>query len=274
MGKIFTWDEVENGKIPQQSDFLSVATHMRESLNASAGIVGGVLCGSVLYGATTQRSDIDCVIVYDPMQRREVIQTLQYLRSSAACVYVPIEFIPVDMSIAPTPLHSIGPSFAAHLHYAVVNGGLIKKNPLPLFMIGSDHTSDEEDVRGYLRNKFRRFEKDTVCLSMMTESDLCRFLQKILEVAMHIARKILWVNHVPMSNDSKQEVIKRYPDISTAREYELFFDLVRADDSYAAELARQLKYINPIGYCFAINEIKNRVRSALEFIKLSALRVA
>ena len=176
------------------------------------------------------------------------------------------------MSIAPTPLHSIGPSFAAHLQYAVCHGGLIKKNPLPLFAL--DHISDTEDVYGYLRNKLRRFEKETVNLPTMTESDRYRFLQKILEAAMHIARKVLWLNRVPMPNDSKQEVIRWYPGISTPREYQLFLDLVLADNSYTAELARQMECLNPLGYRYMIDEVQNRARSALEFIKLNGARLA
>lgn len=272
MGKIFSWDDIERGRIPQQSDFPCVAECIRNNLEVAAGIIGGVLCGSVLYGGHNQRSDVDCVVVYDPTRRREITSLLQSVRKAAANIYVPVEFIPIDGSIAPTSFHSIGPSFAAHLQYAVHHGGLIKKNPLPLFMLG--HIDDTEDVRGYLRNKLRRFEKDTVALPTMAESDLYRFLQKILEVAMHIARKTLWLNRVPMPNDSKLEVVKYYPRISTSREYELFVGLVRTDNSYTAELACQLQHVDPIGYSCVINKIRNRVESALEFIKLNGLRLA
>lgn len=272
MGRVFSWDDIVRGRVPQESDFPYMAQHVKTALEDAPGIVGGILCGSILYGNHTSRSDIDCVVVYDPTRWREVRSLLQYLRSAAANRYVPMEFIPIDASIAPTPLHSLGPSFGAHLQYAASHGGLIKKHLLDSFSYA--HTNDREDARGYIRNKIRRFEKCVVEIPLMTESELCRFFQKILEVATHIARKMLWLNRVPLLDDSKPEVIKHYPRISTPREYELFLGLLRTDDSYTAELACQLHRIDPTGYTYVIEEIQSRVENALEFAKLNGLRLA
>lgn len=272
MGKVFSWNEVECRMIPHQSDFSSTVEQVRKRLEAADGIIGAILCGSILYGDHNQRSDIDCVVVYDPTQRREVTHALRSVRKDAAHLYVPIEFIPIDASIAPTSLHSIGLSFATHLQYAIHMGGVIKKNPLPLFMF--DHVSIEEDARGYLRNKFRRFEKSAVEMPTMTESDLHRFLQKILEAPAHIARKILWLKKIPMADDSRREVIKHYSDIASPQEYRLFLYFIQADNRYTAELLTQLHEPDQRRYGLHLEEIKNLVWVAIEFIKLNALRLA
>lgn len=271
MGKVFSWQEIEEGKIPQPQDFATVVKKIRQELEAADGVIGGILCGSTLWNSCNQRSDIDCVMVYDPEKRREVVDVLRGINQAAADHHVPAEIIPLDLHIVMTPLHHIGLSFAVHLRYATENGGLIKENPLPLFVF--DDASVVEDVRGYLRSKLRRLEKGVSALPAMEVAELHRFLQKVLEAPVHVARKILWWRKVETADDSKQTVMRHYPDIASAQEHELFAKVTTADSEYTTELLAQLQCPDKVRYSRAIEEIENLVWDTLEFVRLNALRL-
>ena len=271
MGKVFSWSEIEERKIPQPSDFTTVVSRIRQDLEATDGVIGGILCGSILWNNCNQRSDIDCVVVYNPAKRREVVDVLRGINQAAADHHVPAEMIPLDLHIARTPLHHIGLSFAVHLRYATENGGLIKENPLPLFVF--DGASVVEDVRGYLRNKLRRLEKGVSALPTMEVAELHRFLQKVLEAPVHVARKILWWQKVETPDDAKRTVMRHYPDIANTQERELFAKITTADSQYTTELLAQLQSFNENRYSETIEEVKDLAWDTLEFVRLNALRL-
>ncbi len=271
VGKVFSWNEVGEKKIPQLLDFTTIVNKIRQDLEAADGVVGGILCGSILWNSYNQRSDIDCVVVYDPAKRREVFDALRGINQAAADRHVPAEMIPLDLHIAGTPLHHIGLSFAAHLRYAAENGGLIKENPLPLLVF--DDANGIEDVRGYLRNKLRRLEKGLSALPTMEVAELHRFLQKVLEAPVHVARKILWWQKVETPDDAKRTVMRHYPDIANAQERDLFAKITAADSEYTTELLAQLQHPNEGRYSRAIEEIKDLAWDTLEFVRLNALRL-
>ena len=271
MGKVFSWQEIEEGKIPQPQDFTIIVKKIRQELEATDGVIGGILCGSILWNSCNQRSDIDCVVVYDPEKRREVVEILRGINQTAANLHVPAELIPLDLHIAGTPLHHIGLSFAVHLRYATGNGGLIKENPLPLFVF--DDASVVEDVRGYLRNKLRRLEKGVSALPTMEVVELHRFLQKVLEAPVHVARKILWWQKVETPDDAKRTVMRHYPDIANTQERELFAKITAADSQYTIELLAQLQNPNKNRYSETIEEVKDLTWDTLEFVRLNAFRL-
>lgn len=271
MGKVFSWNEIEERKIPQPQDFETVVSKIRQELGVADGVIGGILCGSILWNSCNQRSDIDCVVVYDHTKRREVVEVLRGINQVAADLHVPTELIPLDLHIARTPLHHIGLSFAVHLRYATENGGLIKTNPLPLFAF--DDAGVVDDVRGYLRNKLRRLEKGLSALPAMESAELHRFLQKVLEAPVHVARKILWWQKVETPDDAKRTVIRYYPDIASAQERELFAKITAADSQYTTELLAQLQNPDKSRYSEAIEEVKDLAWNTLEFVRLNALRL-
>lgn len=271
MGKVFSWREIEEGKIPQPQDFAIVVSKIRQKLEAADGVIGGILCGSILWNSCNQRSDIDCVVVYEPRARREVVEVLRGINQAAADLHVPAEMIPLDIHIARTPLHHIGLSFAVHLRYATENGGLIKANPLPFFTFNDASVVD--DVRGYLRNKLRRLEKGVSALPTMENAELHRFLQKVLEAPVHVARKILWWQRVETPDDAKRTVMRYYPDIASAQERELFAKITVTDSQYTTELLAQLQNPDKVRYSQAIEKVKDLAWDTLEFVRLNALRL-
>ena len=271
MGKVFSWDEIKKGKIPQPSDFTTIVSRIRQDLGVTDGVIGGILCGSILWNSCNQRSDIDCVVVYDPVKRRKVVDVLRGINQAAANRHVPAELIPLDLHIAKTPLHHIGLSFAVHLRYAAENGGLIKENPLPFFVF--DDASIVEDVRSYLRNKLRRLEKGLGALPTMEVAELHRFLQKVLEAPVHVARKILWWQKVETPDDAKRTIMRYYPNIANAQERDIFAKITTTDSKYTTELLAQIQHPDEDQYSRVIEEIKDLVWDTLEFVRLNALRL-
>jgi len=272
MGKVFSWSEIVEGKVPEQQSFANVAKTVRRELKSADGVVGGIICGSILWNNWSKRSDLDCVVVYDPEKRRDVVMTLQEINRFATGLYVPVEMIPLDTSIIKTPMHHIRYSFMVHLRHAIENGGLIKEDLLALFSF--DGITAIEDVCGYVRNKLRTVEKGANLLPTMSDPDRCRFLQKVLEAPMHIARKMLWLEGVELLDDRKQTVAQHYATVAGAREHELFEKVLAVDERYTAELHSQLQHPARDRYLRAIEEIQELVWDTLEFVRLNAFRLA
>lgn len=271
MGRVFSWNEIEEGKIPKLADFPVIVKKIRQDFEAEKGIIGGIFCGSIIGNNYNQRSDIDCVVMYDPAKRYEAVRVLQNINQIAAKLYVPVEFIPLDLHIVRTPLHFIDLPFFDHLRYAVKNNGLIKENLIPFFNF--DGASEIEDVRGYLRNKLRRLEKGVSALSTMEIVELHLFLQKMLEAPMRVAWKMLWLQGMEMADDSRQVILRHYPDIASTQERELFAKINAADTRYSIELLLQLQCLDKARYSRIIENIKSLALDALEFVRFNALRL-
>ena len=65
MGRVFSWQEINSGQIPDLSSFDSVGNLLREELTACPAVLGALICGSFLRGDHNLRSDIDCVVLYE-----------------------------------------------------------------------------------------------------------------------------------------------------------------------------------------------------------------
>lgn len=230
MGKIFTWREVAARRIPMAVSFPAVVDKIKEEMDRSPGVLGAILCGSVLSGTHNLRSDIDCFYVYEPASRHDVIGMAQKVSRFAFQLHVPVDFAPLAADIALTRVSHIGVSFAVHLQYAIEHGGMIRNNPLPLIRI--NETNPTLDVAVYLRHKLHGLEKRLCKLSAMRDYALCMFLQKVLEAPMHVARKMLFLHQVKMTDDSKRSVLLHYKKISDAEEYRLLAATVAADQAY------------------------------------------
>ena len=108
----------------------------------------------------------------------------------------------------------------------------------------------------------------------MEGNELHRFLQKVLEAPINIARKILWLHGVEMPNDSKLEVSRHYPNVATPRAVELFEGIIGVDHRYTKELLSQLQNSEEPNYSEMIEAIKEIAFDTLEFVGLNALRLA
>ncbi len=280
MGRVFSLDEIRRGMVPKIGSFDKSVQEIRARLASTEGVLGAVICGSALSGTITVRSDIDCVVVYERERRNPALEALRSLHGFAASLHVPTEFIPIDSVVAAQGLHSIGRSFATHLERAANRGGVIKYDPLA-FIRFPDRDSRRElvlDVMSYLTHKIRRFEKGLVELPVMNpaNTELYRFLQKVLESPIHIARKVMCLSATEYCDDSREEVKKRYPRMVRMGLAEPFQILVQEDEDYSWALDEQIR--NPEDregrYDAVLERVKRRAFWALEFARRNAIFVS
>ncbi len=271
MGKVFSWKEVKNGQVPKITSYDLVVSRVRRDLENSSAIVGAILCGSVAQNSFNERSDVDCLVVYNHPKREELTKVLHGIYIFAKKLYVPVELIPVDSEIVSTHMHHIGLPMLTHIGYAVENGGLIKRNPLPLFFHRDKKEAD--DVANYVRNKLRRIEKGITSMKTMDTNDYHRFLQKALEAPMQIARQLLWWYQVDMVDDKKNTVVKKYSEIASGKELELFIKVLNSDREYFEALKMQVKKPSKDEYKLAIERVEKIIPYTLEYIRLIALSV-
>ena len=272
MGKIFTYEEIERRIVPKLDDLPKLANHIKARLTATKGIEGAVICGSVLSGNHTHRSDLDCVVVYDTAHTRLVRRVLGNLNGDAMRMNIPLEIIPTDIHLALRGDHSIGASFAKHLQASVERGGLINTNPLKFFQL--DHANATEDARNYIRIKRQKVEKGLIRMESMETGELYRFLQKTMDAPFHAIRKLLCADGAEMTDDSKKSALKRFLEDANTNERKTLGAIAEIDSLYTAELAHQIKKLNPGQYLQLIREIKETVPAVLEFLRLCAFHLS
>ncbi len=273
MGKVFAWHEVEAGHIPHRTDFTQVVHRIRTDVEGADALVGGVLCGSVLWGGASERSDIDCVLFYNPRMRKEAFGAMRSMGAAAAVRHVPLELIPLAADMAPTYAHHLNLLFVKHLERSVKQGGLLKKNLL-LLLSFSPHTSALLDTREYLRRKMRTMEKGLAALPVMETAARHKFFQKVLEVPVHIARKMLAVNGAEVESEAKRDIMRAYRAAASPCEWALASRLTATDSAYTRELLAQRKKPDERRYGDALEEVEARAWDALEFVRLSVSRIA
>jgi len=276
MGRVFSWGEIVRKEVPKIEDFSRVCEEIRHELLRTGGVLGAVLFGSAVGARFMERSEVDCLLVYDGMHRAALTEALHRLQASARKRNIPIGFVPVDDVSARVGLHTIGPSFAYHLELAAKALGVIQDNPLIFIRLPDSANSQSarvEDVLGYLRRKIFRFERGIAEFPVMAESEYFHFLRKILESPIHIARKVLLLSVPNLSSDSKAHVTRHYPDIVPSRLHEIFQILLSMDSDYSHEVLSQLRDLHEGRYLVELETIKRQAFWALEFARANAIFV-
>ncbi|KKW18461.1 MAG: hypothetical protein UY60_C0011G0018 [Parcubacteria group bacterium GW2011_GWB1_50_9] len=276
MGRVFSWGEIVRKEVPHIKDFGHMCEEIRHELSRIDGVLGAVLFGSALNERFMERSDIDCLLVYDGMERPALTEVLHQLQASARKRHIPLEFIPVDEVSAREGIHTIGPSFAWHLEQAVKTHLVIKADPLRFIRLSDSANSQSarvEDVLGYLRRKILRFDQGIVELPVMAENEYFHFLRKILESPIHVARKVLWLSVPNLSSDSKAHVIRCYPDIVPSPLRGIFQTLLSMDSDYSREVLAELREPHEGRYIVALETIAKRAFWAFEFARANAIFV-
>jgi len=273
MGRVFSWGEIERREVPQIKDFSRVCEEVRHELSRTDGVLGALIFGSAMSERFMERSDIDCLVVYEEDRGTHVREALRTIRKFSHVLHVPVEFVPVDDVSARIGLHTIGPSFAWHLEQAVKTHLVIKADPFRFIRLLDSANSQSvrvEDALGYLQRKILRFEQGIVEFPVMAESEYLHFLQKILESPIHIARKVLWLLVPNLPSDSKACVIRYYRDFAPSRFREIFQTLLDMDASYSYEVLAQLRKPQKERYQTMLETIAKRAFWAFEFARANA----
>ncbi len=266
MGRVFTWSEIAENKIPTQADFEKVCCLIHQRLADCRGVWGAVIYGSAALGQFNCRSDIDCLVVYRAGEHREVVESLRHLHQLAALQNVPIEFVPVGQEVIASAGHSISLSLVEHLREAAVTGVVIKNDPTSL--IATAHLDPVDDLAYYLRHKANRLEKGITEWPILDDIERCRFLQTVLETPTHVVRKLLQLKKIPLPDDSKAVVQKVFQSLDpTSATTDCFRTALAADRHYSDHIEQQLKDPDEDSYERRIRALGEVAWSTLQFIR-------
>lgn len=266
MGRVFAWKEVRNKTVPSLCNFNEVVEFLRRDLEASSLVVSALMLGSFLRGDHSIRSDVDVLVLYPLEWRGEMMRLLRDLRVRAWRFHVPVEFVSLDTELATTTDHHIAPTFLEHLRMMSRDGGIIKRDPLPL--IRSNRDGVLEDTRGYLIHKMRTFEKGESSSTSLSEESRFRMIEKALQFPVYVARKMLHCFGIEMPNgDSKAEVARLYPSLGIEGAGEIFSRVRELDRMYTNVLIDQFACPDRRKYLRAIEKLESAVPLASEFAR-------
>lgn len=270
MGQVFTWEAVRQGHIPQLDSFTEVVDTLRKEIAGEPSIIGALVCGSVIRGDHTIRSDIDCFVVYDHEQEYEAFRYMQQATSRAAQLHVPLGFIPCDMLLAGTRMHHVGISFRRHLEKSIDAGGLLKGDPLKYF---THSLLVEDELESYLRVKMYNLQEAWGQIDTFSEERVVAYLRKLLEAPLHVARKTL-AHREPLPVDSKVYIRQHYR-LTMPEEMATQLDfLIDMDAWYSHELVSAIRTLDEESYRSTIEHLRTASGRVLAFVRSNLAFIA
>lgn len=233
MGRVFTWEQVKASAVPSKQAFDDVGNSVRVAFTNQIGIHFATFIGSYARGTTNVRSDIDCLVVYEHKHHCQTVSTMQYLVIQAARQHIPLEFIPIDITVAATRGSHVGPSFLAHTARCSCAGATIQGS-MPAFCHTGKYPLHEEII-GYLRMKLYRLEEDRIKYPSLDFTDRARALKRSLEAPIHVARKVLDLLGVHLTEDGQGIVRQGYQREIGSMGYQWLGDLLESLSSLDQE---------------------------------------
>lgn len=189
MGRVFEFDEIKAGKIPNASSFSLVTQTFMDAVSHEVGrgtVEGAMIYGSTAISRTTTRSDFDCLVMMssDDNSNYESARHIAQSIGRATDWTVPVSMIAYSQSVLAGSRHEIDRFFGQHL---TGPNRIVAESDPAMFMRFSDDPGTLI-FRNYLRNKKRRIttgylEHDT--------SERLKGLQRMLELPAAIGRKAL-----------------------------------------------------------------------------------
>lgn len=243
MGKIFTFDEIHDGLVPSQEDFVAAKMQTLEALAhmATVGdIAGAMIFGSVAKGTPSERSDFDLLVITEEERH------LREMRDAFDAIYqnthVGIEPIIIPKNLAERGFHTMDESFFLHLQNAPVEGNVVGQHPLGLmspFRLPLTKVHEQ-----YLIQKLRRLREGIFTHS---EADEYRVLQRALEAPINTGRRTLQALDAlgaidaTLKDDGKAGVRNLFRDVFNGTSIgDGFNNLLQQDEAYSSLLKAAL----------------------------------
>jgi predicted nucleotidyltransferase len=267
MGRVFSWDEINTGKVPNIENFPLVIEEIKKRLLSMPEIIGAAFCGSILNGAMTIRSDIDVVFVYAAAGQLQVIAEIQKLIAFSEKFHIPFEPIMVSDILARTPHNGFDRLFWEHLSHSEKFGGIIKDSPQALIYA---HNDIKGETLQYLARKRSKLEKRWTKVKI-ENAERYLFLGKVLSAPIHAARKTIGCYNSALltHNDSKWEVMRIYGDYFGKDETSLLNTLVGIDEAYTQFLMSVLDSRDRAAYLKILTEIETHIPLVLSFLEMN-----
>lgn len=203
MGRIFTWNEVSQGRIPRTEAFIIVMRSV-ERIIRRFGEEGWMDEDELVgwYGSSTRpetlnlRSDLDLIWVThhpDGLPQEEVIASI---RETARRQRVPIEILLLPTIVATTPAAAFDPGLMDHIRWALTHGGgLLHGYPSILYDGPTDaHVAGAEAYLGLKISKALKYQQ-VYPRGVQNPWNRSRlgFLETCLHAGPHALRKVVSV---------------------------------------------------------------------------------
>lgn len=236
MGKVFTHDDVRQGRVPNLESFKIQQQKVREALLQESSVESALIFGSVARGDHSIRSDFDCAVVYQWESHEVALSLMERLCVEASWMHVPLAFTLCDSGVAQTRAHYFGPGFRAHLKRAGRVGGSIKGDVSKHF---AQSWPLKEEVLSYVAHKLHKLQAGRVAYCSQDDGYQTRYLQKMLEAPLHVARKTL-LCCVNAELETKADVLRVYRTEMSSEMANELEALLEIDRLYTEELQARL----------------------------------
>lgn len=270
MGKVFTWSEIQSKAVPTAEGFRRTLDMLKNDLAHASSVKTAVICGSVVRGDHTLRSDIDCLVIYDAGRSRSSFAVMQELSMKAAKMFVPVTFIACGTDVAATRMHHLGPSFFEHIARSAHAGGVIKGWPVTVLQ---ENRNKDVELEAYVRVKLYSLEEQCAEYPSKDPKERAHTLKKMLEAPVHVARKVLGRQSV-LKGDSKAAIVQQYREEMSAELSAHLDALVSLDYEYTEVLGALLEKPDEAQHADFIGYIEEELPNILAFVKKNALHVA
>lgn len=243
MGKVYSFSDIVNKKIPKSEDFVKAKKIVLDELSKFAEegeIYGAKIFGSVAKGTPNERSDFDLLIVTEQNASLTLLKNIfENVRDQTN---VGIEPLVIDRKFAEKGFHSIDNLFLEHIRSIPDENNIAGLNPLNI--LKPFDLPILEVHKQYLAQKLRRLREGVFTYS---EIDKLRVLQRALEEPVNLGRRTLQVlpclgYPLEMEDDGKQNVIKLFQEtFGTTSLINEFNTLLQHDKNYTSYLIEALK---------------------------------
>lgn len=269
MGRVFTPQELVLGWVPNQQSFDEAIERINSFVKSRTEIRSACLLGSASIETLSPRSDIDLLVSFSRADEEIVGEALADLVRACHHLFVPAQVVPVVEEEASAGIHSIGPSFAEHIKRTMNSCGVLKGNPLEKVV----HTSSpRQDVLAYLQAKKEKIFRATIRHHVFSEEEAVKQAARILNVAVNVARKMLFLRFKNARYDTKHEVVRGYR--AYFRDCQNIFEtLINADHRYSSFVSDYIAWRHTRGFGEDaqkhIEDALELAPTAIEFIRMN-----
>lgn len=245
MGRVFSYEEIRQNRVPKAEDFKSakeITANYLLALHKEGDIVGAQFIGSVAKGVPTRRSDLDVVIITNGSFAMRRIKDHGVLIKNA--FHIPFEPIAIPHDLAGSGEHTIDVEFFQHVKEVATPDNVIGSAPIeslnsrkvPFFAIHHD----------YLIAKLRRLREG---YNASGESEFLKIIQRAFESPISVGRRTLISLGIPLvhpktgiSDDGKESVSHVFMNHFGASSIGSFFQkLLEFDREYSDLLEEALR---------------------------------
>lgn len=266
MGRVFTFEEIAAGRVPEVSDVLHVDAAARRALSRSPAVSGALVFGSTAHGGATRRSDVDLVAVFTSGHHREARALIASIEREALARHVPVraELLGRNNLARRRGRYGGGVLFVRFLALAARTGGLVKGDPLPLIHV--EPGAPDEDLQRYVEARRRVLLAEA--RARRGSAAEARLLAAALRAPVHAARKFLQARGVDFTSGRRDEVISLYRDAGPRRGARLLDRVVEIDLAYTEALDRHVRRADELAYGAALDGLRAAPPLALDLLAI------